>query len=53
MHCKTITTIFGIIAIIFGFMLYANMMVFDIPIIGGIILVYGIILIVVSYMAKK
>ena len=53
MHCKSIAMVFGIIAILFGLGLIMDLMQFTVEMAGLIILLYGIVLVIASYMTTK
>ena len=53
MHCKTLSVVFGIIAIIFALAIVGNVMEFTLVQVGWIIGIYGVILLVASIWLKK
>ena len=53
MHCKTISVVFGIIAILFGLAIVGNAIDYTRDAIGWIIGIYGVILLVISIWLKK
>lgn len=53
MHCKTLSVVFGIIAIIFGIAIVGQVITYDSIAIGWIIAIYGVILLVASIWLKK